>query len=207
MKKKTLLLLAFFLLLIFSFFTVLVHFNLFKNTDTKITILLQNLFPRSLDVIFSIFSLLGSVEIVVVIILILSFLYKKLNYIYVLIFFAIFHIVELLGKIFVNHPGPISKFFRYDFSFAFPSSSLKPGSSYPSGHLGRTLFICVILIFIIANSKRFSVFQKKLLYCFIVAIVVLMFISRIYLGEHWFSDVIGGSFLGAAMAFFSLIVY
>jgi membrane-associated phospholipid phosphatase len=32
-----------------------------------------------------------------------------------------------------------------------------------------------------------------------------MLTSRIYLGEHWTSDVIGGGLLGASFAFLSLL--
>ena len=158
-----------------------------------------------MDIPFSLLSLFGSLEIVSVILFILWAFYKKLNYVYVLLCFAIFHLVELIGKAFVFHPGPTFEFFRYYFSFVMPSSSVKPGSSFPSGHLGRTMFLSIIFVFMISKSKRLSAFWKKVFYCLIVVIVGLMFVSRIYLGEHWFSDVLGGSVLGGAMALLSLV--
>jgi membrane-associated phospholipid phosphatase len=82
---------------------------------------------------------------------------------------------------------------------------VQPGSSYPSGHLARTAFIAVVFAFIIYSSNKLSKTQKQFLYCFIVIIVGLMFVSRIYLGEHWFSDVVGGSFLGGAMGLLSVL--
>jgi membrane-associated phospholipid phosphatase len=71
--------------------------------------------------------------------------------------------------------------------------------------LARTLFVSVILAFILYSSRKLSRVQKQLLYCLIVIIVGAMFVSRIYLGEHWLSDVIGGSLLGTAMGLMSLI--
>ena len=204
MKRKNLRLFSFCLLLVFIFLTALVHLNYFKALDLKTIIFLQNLLPRSLDIPFSAFSLIGSAEIALLIILILWYLYKKLNYIYVLIFFAIFHAVELLGKVFVNHPGPDSKFFRYDIPFVFPTSSVKPGSSFPSGHLGRTFFVSVIILYIVSGLK-IQKQRKYLIYSLIFIFDLVMFVSRIYLGEHWLSDVLGGSVLGASFAIFSLI--
>lgn len=204
MKKKLFLRVGLLLLITFLLFTFLLSKNFFSGVDVQITKVLQSNIPRFVDIPFSLLSLFGSLEIVSVILLLIWLIYRKLSYIYVLISFAIFHVIELIGKTFVTHPGPTAEFFRYYFSFSLPSSSVQPGSSFPSGHLGRTMFLSVILLFIISGSKKLSLLHKKLLYCFIVVIVALMFISRIYLGEHWFSDVLGGSILGAAMGLLSL---
>lgn len=205
MKKKTLLN-SFAAILFFGFllFTFLVSLNLFNGLDVKVTQILQGIIPRYFDMPFSLFSLLGSLEIVTIIILILFAKANKLKFFYVLISFGLFHAAEILGKLFVNHPNPPFRFFRYSIPFSFPTSEVNTGSSFPSGHMGRTIFLSVIFIFTIYYSKKLSKIQKKLLYCFIVIIAALMFISRIYLGEHWFSDVIGGGILGAAFGILSL---
>ncbi|HUD05089.1 MAG TPA: phosphatase PAP2 family protein [Patescibacteria group bacterium] len=189
----------------FVVFSYLVHKNLFTQLDFDTTVRLQNKIPAFMTTPFSVLSLLASFEIVSVFLLFLWVFIRKLKYIFVLFLFGFFHLLELYGKAFVAHPGPPYLFFRYDIPFQFPTSYVQPGSSYPSGHLARTLFVSVILAFILYSSRKLSRVQKQLLYCLIVIIVGAMFVSRIYLGEHWLSDVIGGSLLGTAMGLMSLI--
>lgn len=203
-NKNKLLSFALFLFFTFLFLTILVGNNLFNGLDIQVTKFLQNIIPRYLDVPFSSFSLVGSFEIVLLILLILWVKRSKLNYFYVLMFFGLFHVVELLGKIFINHPNPPLEFIRYSIPFSFPTSGVNTGSSFPSGHMGRTAFIAIVFAFTIYYSKRFSLPQKKLLYFLIAAIALIMFISRIYLGEHWFSDVVGGGILGSVFGILSL---
>jgi undecaprenyl-diphosphatase len=208
MKKNPKLLLlisGIILFILFVCFSYLVHKNLFVHLDFDTTVRLQAKVPRRFDAPFSFLSLIGSFEIVSILLLLLWSFVKKLNYIFVLSIFGIIHAIEFFGKAFVTHPGPPHLFIRYDIGFNFPSSYVQPGSSYPSGHLARTLFISTILIFIIHHFKKLSDVQKRLLYCVIAVFVGLMFISRIYLGEHWLSDVIAGSLLGGSMGIFSLL--
>jgi membrane-associated phospholipid phosphatase len=203
--KKYLAFSGIFIFVIFILFSYLVHKDLFTALDFNTTVKLQDRVPLLFETPFSFLSLIGSFEIVVVLLLIGLTIFRKLNTIFILLFFGLIHLIEFFGKAFVTHPGPPFIFHRYDLGFAFPSSYVNPGSSYPSGHLARTMFVSIIILLLAHYSKKLSKENRNLIYLLVIIFDVLMFTSRIYLGEHWLSDVIGGSLLGLAMGIFSVL--
>ncbi len=191
------------LFLLFVFFSYIVHKDALTQIDFNTTVRLQDNLSRRLDPLFSWFSIFGQFEVLLIILILLLFGFRKI-YGGVIAFglFGLFHIIEIFGKTMVNHPPPPQFMLRTDHPIDFPQFHVRLESSYPSGHSGRTVFIAVLLLVLLYNSSL-QIYLKLLLSLLILGFVSVMLVSRIYLGEHWFSDVVGGALLAASFGMIS----
>lgn len=196
------------LLLIFFGLMFLVNQQVLVGADTAVTLVLQTVITRVFDMPLSFLSLVGSSEVTLIIVAaIAGLIYLKTKKIfYGAGMFFVIYIFELIGKIFIYHPGPPREFFRYDLPFSFPSAYVHTNYSFPSGHVSRTVFIAVLLLFA-ARKLDFSKRATKLVFLGSILITALMIVSRIYLGEHWFTDVLGGTLLGSSMGILAMVIF
>jgi len=114
--------------------------------------------------------------------------------------FLLLVLAEIYGKTVVHHPAP-PFFMIKNPTTVFPKYYINDQFSYPSGHAARAVFIAIVFSYFILHT---SYLKKKYIWVGGLAVlgiyVFFVSVSRIYLGHHWLSDIIGGLALGGGMA-------
>lgn len=207
MTRTKLFLLSLLLIGIFTYFSYSVAKERWTKTDFDTTVKLQDHIPKRFDQYFSYLSLLGSAEVTIgfcaVMILLALVRFKWLAILGWLMIIPA-SMAEVFGKLVLFHPGPPVFFHRTSLFTHLPSFYVHTDFSYPSGHMTRTIFIVTIFLVLFIQSKHFLLKYTGTL--FLIGLAILMGVTRVYLGEHWISDVIGGSILGAGMGFFASVL-
>lgn len=179
-KKKILLFLL--LSILFSILVVLIFNNRLIGFDDFV---ISNVRQLEMDNVFKFITNFGGV-IGLGIVLILTYVLSK-NYKYSILVF-----INLLGIAGLN--------FGLKNIFVRERPSLMPvihesGYSFPSGHSSVSLAVYGYILYLIL--KRCKIKWVRVLACICMPIIIaLVGISRIYLGVHYPTDVIGGFLLG-----------
>ena len=197
--SKILFLLSILLFAGFVVFSYLVSQEFYAQFDFDMTVKLQDKISRNWDLPFSILSLIGTLEVTGVIWFILTILLLIRGWVLAgmtMILLPISQALELFGKVFLLHPSPPFMFFRGTLPFNFPSGHVHTDYSYPSGHTIRTAFLVFLLIMFL--ERRATGILKRFIQISLLFFLTAMLVSRVYLGEHWATDVIGGFLLGAS---------
>lgn len=107
-------------------------------------------------------------------------------------------IFETLVKILVNRPRPSPDLVRVFTTIHQPS--------FPSGHVLTYSVLFGYLFFLAYSLLTRSTLRTTLLIVF-GSLIILIGPSRVYLGEHWSSDVLGGYLLGSIWLILTIWVY
>ena len=201
---KTIFTLSFanFIFSLFVLFTIVVKESSLLKFNTDVTMLVQSKADHYLDTLFSWVSTIGRIEVSLVFLLILLFIIKKQHRITVVLLFGMMQGIEVFCKLSIQQKGPPFQFYRHQIEGSLLDSYIAPGYSYPSGHAMRVTVIAFIILYTVIKSEKLSFIQKNIIVSSILPIVILLFISKIYLGEHWISDIVGGILLGLTFNLF-----
>ncbi len=109
--------------------------------------------------------------------------------------------VGLLIKVLVNRPRPLP-------SLVYVANPGLDGGkfSFPAGHVESFVAIFGFLIFLLLARGMPGV-VRTLAILFFLGLIVLIGPSRMYVGEHWFSDVLGGYLFGSAWLALTIYFY
>lgn len=78
------------------------------------------------------------------------------------------------------------------------------GLSYPSGHSMVTMSMYLAIAYLLSQNVDDHI-KKRNIYIIASTIIILMGISRMYLGVHWPTDIVGGYIMG--YIFYNLTIY
>ncbi|MBI5619976.1 phosphatase PAP2 family protein [Candidatus Gottesmanbacteria bacterium] len=112
--------------------------------------------------------------------------------------------IEIYGKNFVPHPGPPFFMIKRPTTI-FPKFHVVQPYAYPSGHAARATFIALVVLHLTSYIlRKKGTLGKYWVFGGVAGYVVFVAISRIYLGHHWLSDIVGGILLGGSLGSFTL---
>ena len=184
MNKKTNKIIIFILIIALLINIILVKFNCFYKIDLSFYNLISKLISYNNTIIFKLFSFIVSKEMIIIYLLtILGYcIIKKksggLAYFFIIVINIFFN--QTL-KLIIKRPRPNINPIVYENSYSFPS-----------GHTMTIITIVGLIIYLIWNKTKLRKAKKIIISILLIIISILVMISRIYLGVHYFSDIIGG---------------
>lgn len=168
--------------------------------DTEIMNFVATFRDAGITKIFIFFTYLGNWQIIIglsiVAVVILGLLRKKREIIFLLAALISGEVIKELLKFLIHRPRP-------DISFSLISEN---GYAFPSGHaVMSVIFYGAIVYFIYKLCKKTR--QKIILLTGLATLIILIGLSRIYLGVHWASDIVGGWLIGLSILAFFIAVF
>jgi len=184
-------------LVFFVLFVSTVKQNILTELNEPIFYLFQTLHTKVLTNVAIVFTTLGDKVMLTIASALLSI------YLYMKGYRKAFYHLWLIVILFFLLVG----FFKLFFYFPRPQGLVHVSSSstFPSGHIIFATCFYGFLTFLstrtLRRSKRWIVYTKVSIFVFLIAC------SRLYLGTHWFTDVVAGIALGLGILLFTIISY
>ncbi|MDO3376811.1 bifunctional DedA family/phosphatase PAP2 family protein [Geoalkalibacter halelectricus] len=160
------------------------------RTDLVVYELMSELHHPVSDLFFSVVSQMGDLPILLLAaaftLLWLTLNNRDFSALILLLGFPAGQLLVLLVKFIFDHPRPLPFFPHFETAFA----------SFPSSHAFSAVAFYGLVVYFILGSVR--LWETRFYLIFWASFWALLIgFSRIYLGAHWLSDVLGGLTLGA----------
>ena len=165
--------------------------------EVNFIVALQSVASEGLTVFFQLISLLGSYLGFIILLLMFFVLNRKLSYVFGICFLGgvgFNYILKMIigrDRPYISHPEIVNL-------------THTVGESMPSSHA-----LCVIILSIFLCYFVFKSTQKPLYRVLVVVgmsiLTILTFISRLYLGLHYLTDIFVGAIIGAVIAFIGIL--
>lgn len=179
-------------LLCYGFFFLVGLIFLLAKGKTGSFLILNPFHESPLDLFFINFTYLGDGLFAVAVIILLMVLRRWSQAWQILIAFLLSALLAQALKALFGMPRPWEVFEHGGkYAYFIDGVTRRGFSSFPSGH-STTVFTLATMLAIFEKNKRMNVFY--------VLTAVAVGYSRIYLGQHFLTDVLVGSFLGVLTA-------
>lgn len=194
-KDKYLLIIFFVISLIWTF---LVYFNVFNNMDIKIYDFIISFKSEFNTYFFKIITFLCSIKFIVlmcIISILLTLIKKDKSYLLIILVTLASSVVNLIIKNIIRRDRPDK------INWLITESNF----SFPSGHsMMATVFYGFLTYLLYRSNLNKSV--KIIILIMMLFLILLIGISRIYLGVHYTSDVIGGFLWGITLLILIIVL-
>ena len=133
--------------------------------------------------VFKFFTFCGYFYVPFALLILLFIIKKRWHFLLTSIGYAIAGIITYFSKLLAGRPRPSEALINMPKSLSFPS-----------GHTLTSLVFYLLFVYIITSKME----KRKRIFLLIIASLFALLIgfSRIYLGVHYFSDVLGGIIIG-----------
>ena len=202
MKKRTNIIIIIVLAIILLLEIVLVKLGVFNTVDDFIYSHVSKIINNTNTTIFKSFSFLGT-EIFIILFCLVCILLKKSRGVAISVVVLTSTLLNQAIKIVIRRPRPNINPIVMEKSFSFPS-----------GHTMIMVVIGGILIYLLwqkmgdnAKCNTKCIARNVILTVIICLIAITVMFSRIYLGVHYFSDIVGGITSGLLFLFISYYYY
>lgn len=184
------------LLITFIINIILIKSGIISTFDTNISIIFSNYITDNLTTLMKIISFICSPisMILINIILFIIFIIRKKQENFIITISSIISVIfNNIIKIIIRRERPNIINLVYESTYSFPS-----------GHaMISILFFGSIIYLINKNNNKY----RKLITCLLSTFILLVGISRIYLGAHFFTDVLSGYILSISLLLIIISIY